>query len=144
MKPMSLLIVIMLSMSGSLFSQKPDPIITTFRLDGLIISKARFDSLKLDAAHILKIRSMPPAEAAGAFGQKANKGIGIISTSKMIVVVTALAETQAASSILEKETMLAKVEESQIKSMRNIDAETLKAEFKLDHAEGAIVVVLKE
>ena len=143
MKIRILLFTALIILSTSAFSQKPGPVITTFRLDGLIISKARLDSLKLDAAHILKIRSMPPAEAAGAFGQKANKGIGIISTSKMIVVVTALAETKAASSILEKETMLSKVEESQIKSMRNINAETLLTEFKMKHPQGAIVIYLK-
>lgn len=143
MKQEYLLFLVSIFLSVTTFSQNPAPI-PTFRIDGLIISKARYDSLKLERSSILKIRSMAPTQAASVYGQKASQGVGIITTSKMFLVVSASGASKSVVTSEEKEAMLSALEESQIRTMRNIDAATLKVEFKLDHADGAIVLQLKE
>ena len=130
-------LAIMLSLSA--YPQSGNPIMTTFRVDGLIISKSKFDSLKLSRAEIVKIRSLSPAEASKTFGPRAANGVGIITTSKMFIL-----NGKTAIDAREKEAMLANVGKNQIKSMRNIDARTLLAEFRLEHPQGAIVLVLRE
>ena len=118
--------------------------ITTFRVDGLIISKARYDSLKIEREHITRIRSLPPAEAASAYGSRANAGVAVITTSKMFVVKPASGEVRSAIDPQEKETMLSSITESQILRMRNIDARMLRSEIGKENSAGGVIVYLRE
>jgi hypothetical protein len=118
--------------------------ITTFRVDGLIISKARYDSLRIEREHITRIRSLPPAEAASVYGGRATAGVAEITTSKMFVVKQATGTVQSASNPQEKETMLSPITESQILRLRNVNAQTLRAEFGKENSAGGVVVYLRE
>lgn len=118
--------------------------ITTFRVDGLIISKARYDSLRIEREHITRIRSLPPAEAASVYGSRASAGVAEITTSKMFVVKAATGAVQSASNPQEKETLLSAITESQILRIRNIDARTLRSEFGKENSAGGVVVYLRE
>ncbi len=118
--------------------------ITTFRVDGLIISKARYDSLKIERDHITKIRSLPPAQAASAYGSRASAGVAEITTSKMFVVKSASGTVQSTADPLEKATMLSSITEARILRMRNVDAQTLQKEFGKACSGGGVVVYLRE
>lgn len=136
----SILTLCALLASGSAVAQGT---ITTFRVDGLIISKARYDSLKIEREYITRIRALPPAEAASAYGTRASDGVAIVTTSKMFVVKPARGEVQSASGLQEKETLLSPITESQVLRVRNVNADTLRQEFGLTSPQGAVVVYLR-
>lgn len=135
-----ILTLLALGMSTALFAQGT---ITTFRVDGLIISKARYDPLRITRSQILKIRSMPPSQAVSVYGSRGSAGVAEISTSKMAVVKSADGTAKSAIEKPDKEKLLSSILESQILMLRNIDAQALKSEFGLDNKMGALVVYLR-
>lgn len=135
--------IIILCLLGAGFSSFAQGTITTFRLDGLIISKSRYDSLRITRAQITKVRSLAPSQGESVYGDRGRAGVAEITTNRLFVVKTSDGRFRSASDMQDKESLLSAILEDQIIRIRNIDSVALQSEFGLSNEQGAIAVYLR-
>lgn len=112
-------------------------------LDGLVLSKSRYDSLKVERAAIVKIRAKNPTDATLELGSRGISGLIQIITLKGFVVISNSGVVQYAESVNEKSKLLSGIDEGSIRKLVNFGHSDLLSQFGKENVEGGIIVWLR-
>jgi hypothetical protein len=124
------------SLTNSTFvTDMPQP--GAYCLDGLIVSRTRFDSLRIVGSVVKRRTGYRPDDAVRLFGERGKLGILKVETTLVYVLDKVVLVTA------KEKRRLAKINESQIIAMTKIDSDKLRRDHGIRNKSGGIEIETK-